>query len=98
MSSPPQQPGIDANGFAERHDFLDGITKWSLRQCTSVKCIWRIRPFNFPPRKYGEADLLFWWNEKGNAVVTFRLGETPAGEGPWITGHRKRFPDMSALI
>jgi hypothetical protein len=90
--------GAGANRSAERHDFLDGITKWSLRQCTSVKCIWKMRQFS-RSKKYGKADLLFWWNDKGDAdaVLTFRIGETPAGEGDWITGHCKLFPDTSAI-
>jgi hypothetical protein len=48
-------------------------------------------------KKYGKADFLFWWDEKGDAVVTFRLEGRPAGEGTWITGHCKLFPDMFAI-
>jgi hypothetical protein len=48
-------------------------------------------------KKYGKADFLFWWNEKGDAVVTFRLEGRPAGAGKWITGHRKLFPNNSVI-
>ena len=64
-----------------------------------MKCIWKMRQFS-RSKKYGKADLLFWWNEKGDAgaVVTFRLEETPTGEVKWITGHRKLFPNISAIL
>jgi hypothetical protein len=87
---------MGANDIADRHDFLDRISTWSLRQCTSVKCIWKMRQI-LRSKKYGKADLLLWWNERGSAVVTFRLEETTAGKGQWITGHRKLIPSLCAI-